>query len=200
MFNKITGYLSKVDPILFFSKAMAGLIVIASTAQFAMVNATQAFPAIDYESLKASLIQWILGLVAASATVIAGYVAAAIKMAVKYAYDFIRARIANTIIGEMIDDMNTLANNSTDIFEDKLGKALANDGKVDQKEINEIVDALHNKFVEIYGIEKVKYLEKYRPQAILWIKSKFEELVRQWVESFRWSKLRRNNSIVESNK
>lgn len=198
MFNKITGYLSKVDPILFFSKVMAGLIVIASTTNFAIVNA--AATSFDMESIKASIVQWLLGLVAASATVIAGYIAAAIKMAVKYAYDFIRARIANTIIGEMIDDMNTLANNSVDIFEEKLGKALANDGKVDQKEINEIVDALHNKFIEIYGIEKVKYLEKYRPQAILWIKSKFEELVRQWIESFRWSKLRSNNNAPESNK
>lgn len=200
MFSKIKVYFSSVDPILFFSKLMAGLIVIASTANFAIVNATQSLPALNYESLKASLIQWILGLVAASGTIIAGYIASMLKTVIKHVYDVIRAYIANTIIGEMLDDMKTLADNEVDIFETKLGEALKNDGKVDQAEINGIVDALHDKFVVIYGEGKIKWLEKYRPQATVWIKSKFETLVRKWVESFRWSKLSGNNSTTEPNK
>lgn len=185
-------------PILFFSKVMAFLIVGLSTANLVIANAgTSAF---DLASIKASLIQWVLGLIAASATVIAGYVASAFKTAIKYGYDFIRARIANTVIGEIVDDIDTFANNSVDIFEAKLSVALANDGKVDQKEMNEIIDALYDNAVAIWGVKKVEYLGKYKANAIAWIKAKFEEKVREWVEGFRWSQLKSNLSTAESNK
>jgi len=186
----------EICPILVFSKVMAFIIVCLASVNIVSVYA--AGP-INMDSIKASLIEWILGLVAASATVIAGYVASALKTAIKYFYDAVRAKIANTVIGEIIDDIDTFANNSVDIFEAKLGAALANDGKIDQKEINEIVDAMYNNAVAVWGTKKIDYLGKYKENAIAWVKAKFEEKVREWIEGFRWTKSRSNIVSSQSN-
>jgi len=194
--KKIVG--ENFCPIILFSKLMAFFIVALSTAN--LVVASAAVPALNAESIKISIMEWLFGIVAASATIIAGYIASAMKRAIEYTYDLVRARIANTILQELVDDLKTFAFNEIELFREKFEAALKNDGKVDQKELQELVQVLYDKAVSVWGENKIAYIAKFRPKATEWVKSKIEEIIRGLIESFRWNKSGSDIASTESAK
>ncbi len=198
MFNKIKSYFSKTCPILFFSKIMAVLIFMVATSDFMFAFANSGD--FSWEGLKASVMQWVLGLVAASATVIAGYIASVAKTLVGYVYDAIRARIANTVLLEVVEDIKTFVINRIDRIKVMVEESLKNDGKIDDKELQAIIDDTTNHAIAVWGDKKVAYIGKYKEKAIEWVKAYVERYVREVVERFRRPESNGNNSISEPNK
>lgn len=198
MFTKIKSYLSNVCPIMFFSKIMAMLIVAISTSDLMYVFAAGS-PDLSWDGIKASVMQWIFGLMAASATVIAGYIASVAKTLVGYIYDAIRARIANTVLLEVIEDIKTFVINRVDRIQVMVEESLKNDGKIDEKEFQAIIDDTTNAAIAVWGDKKVAYIGKYKEKAIEWVKAYVERYVREVVERFRRTESNGNNSVSKSN-
>lgn len=203
MQNKIRSYFKDFCPIFFFSKFIAIVIILAATSD--LVVALAGGPVLDANALSAdniknSIIQWLLGLVAASATVIAGYLASIIKKAIDYTYDLIRAKIANTVLAELVEDLYTFAVNQNDKLKVLFETSLKNDGKIDKDELQAMVQCVYDNAVAVWGEKKIEYIAKYRPQAKEWLKAKIEEIVRRLVEQFRWNESGLNTATAESNK
>lgn len=172
--------------ILTFAKVMAFiLITLAISNLMFAVAADVAVTGFSWESLKASAIEWLIGVFMASLTIIIGYVANLLRYGIAHLYDVIRTYIANTQILEVLADLKDFCLGETSTVEDMAKKALVNDNKIDDKELNEIVQKVVADAIKVWGDKKVAYLEKYRPMVKEWLTVKAKAIIQGMVDSFR---------------
>lgn len=186
MLKKSISYLQENVTILTVSKGMAMLIMLIAVSNVLVAQAAGDF---SLANVGSSVGQLILGLLASAATMIAGYTSTVCKTAVDYAYDWLRAHIANTVLKELMEDMHTFTDNEIDRLTPLFEAALKNDGKLDKAELNEMVDLVYKDAVAMWGQTKIEYIAKFRPQATDWVKAKLESYIRQLFDSFRGTKL-----------
>ena len=174
--------------ILTFAKIAAVLILVIATSGIVIAYATQTSPltSITWDSIKGAILEGLVGLFLASLTLIIGYLANLIRYAINYLYDLIRTYIANTQIGEVLADLRDFCLKETDTIEAMAVKALENDNKIDNAELQAIVAKVVEDAMEVWGVKKIAYLEKYRPQLKAWLKTKAEAIIRDLLEKFRF--------------
>lgn len=168
----------KNRPTIWIGNLAAFFILFTSTMQFANAAST----AVD---IKTKLLEYLWAAVAAVLVSIAGYVSDAVKKGITSGIDFVKTYCANTQISEVLDDINAFAINESDKVEKLVIDAYANDNKIDQTEIDNIVKVLFADFKNHYGENKIKYFEKFRPMAEEWIKQHIEAAIRQMIVGFR---------------
>lgn len=176
-------------PTIWIGNISAFLIFFTASMQFANAAATPT------ANIKAKLLEYLWAAVAAILVSIAGYVSDAMKKGITSGIEFVKTYCANTQINEVLDDINAFAVNETDKIEKLVIDAYANDNKIDQAEIDNIVIVMFSDFKNHYGENKMKYFEKFRPMAEEWIKARIESAIKSLIVSFR-SKLSKANTPV----
>jgi len=171
--------------ILSFAKFMALVLVLMATSNLVFAFASDPLVGLTWENIKASAMQWLVGVFMASLTVIIGYVANLVRYAITHAYDAVRTYIANTQILEVIADLKDFCLNETSTVEAMAKKALENDNKIDDKELNEIAQKIVSDATATWGEKKVTYLTKYRPMLKEWLTVKAKAIIQGMIDSFR---------------
>lgn len=172
--------------ILTFAKVMAFILITLATSNLMFaVAADVVTTGFSWESIKNSAIQWLIGVFMASFTVIVGYVANLIRYGITHLYDVIRTYIANTQILEVVADLKDFCLGETTSIENMAKKALENDNKIDDKELNEIAQKVVADAMAVWGEKKIIYLEKYRPMVKEWLTVKAKAIIQNMVNSFR---------------
>lgn len=183
--------------ILTFSKIMAVFIIMLATSNFILAFAADAATTgFTWESVKGQVLQWIIGVFAASLTVIAGYVANLIRYAIKYIFDLIRTYIANTRLSEMLTDLETFCTNETTTVENLVKEALKTNNDVNDEELNTIAKKVAEDAKVAFGAERVKWAEQYRPEFVAWLTSHAKNYIRKIIDSFR---ARQSQTVVINN-
>lgn len=172
--------------ILTFSKVMAFILITLATSNLMFaVAADVATIGLSWESIRTSIIQWLIGVLAASLTIIVGYVANLIRHGVTHLYDMIRTYIANTQILEVITDLKDFCLNETTAVEAMAQKALQTNNDIDDKELQEIAQKVVSDAVAMWGEKKITYLEKYRPMVKEWLTLKAKAFIQEIIDRFR---------------
>lgn len=200
MFTKIKSYFSNFN-VLSFAKFMS--IVIILIASINLVIAYAGGPQLadlTWDNVKASLLEFLVGLFFSSLTIIVGYAVNLLRYGVTHLYDVIRTYIANTQILEVLADLKDFCMGEIDIIENMVMVALKNDNKIDDKELNEIAQKVVEKAMAVWGEKKITYLAKYRPMLKEWLLVKAKAIIRELVESFRAKFASRDTAINNTTK
>lgn len=183
--------------ILSFAKVMAFILVTLATSNLMFALAADAATTgFTWESVKGQVLQWIIGVFAASLTVIAGYVANLIRYAIKYIFDLIRTYIANTRLNEMLTDLETFCTNETTTVENLVKEALKTNNDVNDEELNAIAKKVAEDAKTAFGAERVKWAEQYRPEFVAWLTAHAKNYIRKIIDSFR---ARQSQTVVINN-
>lgn len=172
--------------ILSFAKVMAFIIIALTTSNLMFAVAADVVnTGFNWDSLKTQVLQWAIGVFLSCLTIIVGYVANLLRYGITHLYDVIRTYIANTQILEVLSDLKDFCLNETNTVETMAQKALVNDNKIDDKEMNEIVQKVVSDAIAMWGEKKVAYLTKYRPMLREWLTLKAKGFIQGMIDSFR---------------
>jgi hypothetical protein len=183
--------------ILMFAKVMSFLIIFITTMNFAICLAADASTnGISWNSVKASAMQWVLGILAASLTTIVGYAATLLKDGIKHLFNLIRTYSANTRLQEMLDDLEAFCLNETATIETMTQEALKTNNDVDSKELQAICEKVVNDAKAMWGEETLRWAEVYRPMLNEWLLSRAKAIVRGIIDRFR---SRQSSAVTTTN-